>query len=141
MHNGIHPDPVFLQGSLARGDARVGSCYGRRSAHEYNAIKALAKEMRTGKPVMLRYYAKLVNDDYIKEFIVENGHLDLDMFVVTEAADGTPERWLRVEAEGKSLFFPPPGYTGGGLTWIHDKKFLNQCESKVYESEKVFLFT
>lgn len=133
---GSLPDPVFLQGQ--RGNARVGSCYGHRTAQIYNRIKAEARERRTGKKVVLRYYArKLVNDDYIREFVVLNGHLDPTMFVETDAPDGgAPERWLRVEEDGRSVFYAPPGYTGGAIAWVHDKAFADRFESMVYESTK-----
>ena len=136
--NGIHPDNVFRQGQ--RGDARTGTVYGQRTAKEYNRIKAAAKEKRTGKRVVFRHFArKLVNDDFIKEFVVINGPADPDMYVVSEAADGTPERWMRIEEDGAYVFFAPPGYTGGGIGWVYDRRFLARAESMVYESTKAVL--
>lgn len=117
------------------------SCFGRRNAAEYNKVKAQARELRTGQPVVLRYFArKLLNDDYIKEFCVLNGHLDPTMHVETDAPDGgPPERWMRIEEDGRSVFLAPPGYTGGPIAWIHDKQFKDRYESMVYESTKAVL--
>lgn len=154
---GAHPDPIHLQGSYGRGDARVGSCYGRRTAAEYNRVKAQAKEMRTGKPVVLRYFArKLLNDNFIREFVVINGRVDPTMFVMSENPDSTfrvhdpgrPEgyveyvgweRWFQTEEDGRLVFLAPPGYAGGPISWVHDRRFFEQHESSVYESTKSFI--
>ena len=143
MEGSIHPDSEMPGAAYHRGvdgDVRRGTVYGWRTAAEYNKIKAAAKEKRYGSKVELRYYArKLINDDYIKEFVVENGPLDPSMFVATNAPDGSLERWMRIEEDGAYVFLAPPGYTGGPIAWAYDRKYaVRGTESKVYESKKAF---
>jgi len=104
-----------------------------------NRIRQQAKEQRTGKKVVMRYYArKLEHDDFIREFVVINGAIDPTMFVETDCADGTRQHWQRIEEDGRSVFLAPDGYLGGPIAWIHDKKFgLDRVESMVWESQKV----
>lgn len=154
----IHPDNIFRQGNSERGDVRVGTCYGHRTAKSYNDLKVKVRELRTGKQCVLRYTArKLLNDDSIREFEVINGHLDPTMFVMTQCPGsvviipdtGCPEgvcrfegweRWPMYEEDGRVVFVAPPGYNGGPISWVHDKKFIDQFESQVYESQKIFSF-
>ena len=102
-----------------------------------NRVRATVKERRTGRPVVMRYYAeKLINDDFIKRFVVLNGNIDPKMHVETECADGTRQRWMRLEGDGKSIFVAPDGYLGGAIVWVHDKSF--NVEGMVWESSTVF---
>ncbi len=117
---------------------RVGKCYGRRSAREYNKVKALAAEREEGRPVVLRHFARLLeNDDFIRQFCVVNGYLDPGMTVQTRAPDGTWQKWMRIEEDGLSCFCAPDGYAGGAIFWFHDTRFLE--ESMVFESTKTFV--
>lgn len=151
---GAHPDNVFRQGSY--GDARVGTCYGHRTAVAYNEAKARGRQLRTGVYPDLRYYArKVLNDDNVREFVVINGRLDPTMFVATQnpacsfaAVDPVTnqpvtyegwERWPQVEEDGRVVFLAPPGYRGGPWLWVHDRRFGDRYESMVYESPKHFV--
>jgi hypothetical protein len=78
---GVHPDSPHRQGSLDRGDARVGTCYGHRSAAEYNKALVKATEQSEGKVHLMHYARKLLNDDYVAEFVVVNGPIDPGMKV------------------------------------------------------------
>jgi hypothetical protein len=67
-----------------------------------------------------RYFYRLKNDSFIREFCVE-GATDPWQTVDTLAPDGTPQRWRR-EMEGDLMvFYPPDGYEGEqGLLWAFD---------------------
>src|ERR1043166_1021594 len=98
-----------------------------------NRVRAAAKEARTGRKVVMRYYArKLEHDNWIREFVVINGAIDQTMRVVSECADGTEQDWARFEEDGCSVFISPDGYLGGPIGWVHDKQFA--VEAMVWES-------
>ena len=104
-----------------------------------NEIRRLLKEQQTGRKVDMRYYArKLENDNFIREFVVLNGSLDPSMFVESDCADGSRQRWQRIEEDGASLFLAPDGYLGGPIAWVHAKEF--NVEALVWEADKVFSF-
>lgn len=101
-----------------------------------NRVRQQAKELRTGKKVLMRYEArKLENDNFIREFVVYNGALDPTMFVESDCADGTLQRWHRFEEDGRSVFLAPDGYLGGPIAWIHDRSL--SVEAMVYEQKKL----
>lgn len=146
----------FLRGQ--DGDARRGTCYGHRSAKEYNRVKVRATEREEGRKVVFMYYArKLQNDNKILEFVVINGHFDPGMKVISRVPKtfmpltitGDPRRgtvqlvgkelmeeWVRTEEDGKYVFHAPPSYDGGPISWFHQD--LGD-EPLVYESDKVFM--
>ena len=109
-----------------------------RESRRLNRMRALSKQMRMGKPPVLRYYGELLNDDYIKRLIVLNGHLDPTMVVESETADGIYQKWLRIEEEGRTVFLAPDGYMGGPIGFVHDKDLIS--EAMTFESEKTFSF-
>lgn len=160
---GIHPDNVYKQGSFERGDARVGTVYGHRTAKEYNRIKVLGTEKDEKRKVRFLHFAqKLANDDYICAFIVLliEGVEDPGMRVLSRIPNtvgssllanlkDSPwlsdqygavvlQEWTRVDGEGRITFYPPDSYKGGPITWLHRSDVGD--ESLVYESDKNFLF-
>jgi hypothetical protein len=155
--SGEIPGKEFMRGQ--EGDVRRGTCYGHRSAKEYNKVKIAQTEKEEGRKVVLLHYAKVKNDRRIERFYVVNGHLDPDMKVVSRAekyvihpltVSGDPskgtikvlylkeyfEEWLRFEMDGKYCFYPPASYDEGPISWFHNKDLGD--ESLVYESDVSF---
>jgi hypothetical protein len=69
----------FLRGK--DGDTRQGTVYGHSSAKEYNKVLIKETERTEGKVHLMHYARKLLNDDYVAEFVVVNGPIDPGMKV------------------------------------------------------------
>jgi hypothetical protein len=159
---GIHSDSEFLGAAYHRGqdgDVRRGTCYGYRSAREYNRAVVAHTEKLEGRPVTLLYSQKLKNDDFVEEFVVYNGQLDPGMKVISripgetrpQVIGGDPalgtarvvdvqvsQEWFRLEMDGRFVFLPPDSYKGGPIIWLHRGDLLE--ERLVHEQTSIFWF-
>lgn len=142
---------TFRQGSIDRGDAHVGTCYGHKDAKSYNRSVTLATEKEEGRKVDLFYFArKLLNDDYIAEFVVVNGPVDPGMRVYTRIPGTTapititgdpsqnnvkplkalpPDLWALAHSE---TGLPP------GLDWLEGEAVVEEWQRIEQDGQYVF---
>jgi len=97
-----------------------GSYFAARNVNKRRQARREAEAKAEGAHhKVMRYGArKVINDDFVKEFVVTNPQGP--MHVESPGPDGQPLLWPCHDEDGCRVFTAPDGYTGGPWLWVHD---------------------